>query len=274
MHEVAELGVAAHWIYKQQARPRPTGRQYRWLRELLDILEHASGPEEFLEHTKLEMFQDQVFAFTPKGDLIALPRGATPVDFAYAVHSADRRHLRRRQDQRPAGAAAHAAAERRPGRDRHLEGADAVADLGALCRHRQGARPHPPLHPHPAARAISRSRPGDRAEGVPPGRPRLFRTAARGGAEAVQLRDRRGSLRRGRRGAGHRPRGRQRRLSAAARATRTRSSRSTARGARQRATTPRCRSAASSRAWRCISPAAAIRCRATASSASSRPARA
>src|SRR5262249_51881182 len=60
---------------------------YRWLRELLDILEHAAGPEEFLEHTKLEMFQDQVFCFTPKGDLIALPRGATPVDFAYAVHS-------------------------------------------------------------------------------------------------------------------------------------------------------------------------------------------
>ena len=63
------------------------GKQYRWIRELLDILEHAAGPEEFLEHTKLEMFQDQVFCFTPKGDLIALPRGATPVDFAYAVHS-------------------------------------------------------------------------------------------------------------------------------------------------------------------------------------------
>ena len=86
MHEVAELGVAAHWVYKQGA-PRTEGKQYRWLRELLDILEHASGPEEFLEHTKLEMFQDQVFCFTPKGDVIALPRGATPVDFAYAVHS-------------------------------------------------------------------------------------------------------------------------------------------------------------------------------------------
>jgi GTP pyrophosphokinase len=86
MHEVAELGVAAHWTYKQD-RPKTEGRQYRWLRELLDILDHASGPEEFLEHTKLEMFQDQVFCFTPKGDLIALPRGATPVDFAYAVHS-------------------------------------------------------------------------------------------------------------------------------------------------------------------------------------------
>ncbi|HWA44921.1 MAG TPA: bifunctional (p)ppGpp synthetase/guanosine-3',5'-bis(diphosphate) 3'-pyrophosphohydrolase [Hypericibacter adhaerens] len=86
MHEVAELGVAAHWKYKQNGE-RMDGRQYRWLRELLDILEHAAGPEEFLEHTKLEMFQDQVFCFTPKGDLIALPRGATPVDFAYAVHS-------------------------------------------------------------------------------------------------------------------------------------------------------------------------------------------
>ncbi|CAA7618064.1 bifunctional (p)ppGpp synthetase/guanosine-3',5'-bis(diphosphate) 3'-pyrophosphohydrolase [Magnetospirillum sp. UT-4] len=87
MHEVSELGVAAHWKYKQGGGRLTDGRQYRWLRELLDILEHASNPEEFLEHTKLEMFQDQVFCFTPKGDLIALPSGATPVDFAYAVHS-------------------------------------------------------------------------------------------------------------------------------------------------------------------------------------------
>ncbi|HVH80280.1 MAG TPA: RelA/SpoT family protein, partial [Stellaceae bacterium] len=85
MHEVAELGVAAHWTYKQNTG-RLDGTQYRWLRELVDIIEHSS-PEEFLEHTKLEMFQDQVFVFTPKGELIALPRGATPVDFAYAVHS-------------------------------------------------------------------------------------------------------------------------------------------------------------------------------------------
>jgi GTP pyrophosphokinase len=89
MHDYAELGVAAHWVYKRgdgSADPRE-GRQYRWVRELLDILEHAAGPEEFLEHTKLEMFQDQVFCFTPRGDLIALPNDATCVDFAYAVHS-------------------------------------------------------------------------------------------------------------------------------------------------------------------------------------------
>ena len=86
MHEQADLGVAAHWGYKQNAKITE-GRRYRWIRELLDILEHASDPEDFLENTKLEMFQDQVFCFSPKGDLIALPRGATPVDFAYAVHS-------------------------------------------------------------------------------------------------------------------------------------------------------------------------------------------
>ena len=86
MHEVAELGVAAHWNYKQGG-PAKDGTQYRWLRELLDILEHASDPEEVLEHSKMEMFQDQVFCFTPRGDLINLPRGATTVDFAYAVHS-------------------------------------------------------------------------------------------------------------------------------------------------------------------------------------------
>ena len=86
MHDFAEYGVAAHWRYKQGVQ-NVEGRQYRWLRELLDILENASHPDEFLEHTKLEMYQDQVFCFTPKGALIALPSGATPVDFAYAVHT-------------------------------------------------------------------------------------------------------------------------------------------------------------------------------------------
>ena len=60
---------------------------YRWLRRLLDLLAEGDSPQEFLEHTKLELFHDQVFCFTPKGDLIALPRGATPIDFAYAVHT-------------------------------------------------------------------------------------------------------------------------------------------------------------------------------------------
>ncbi len=86
MDREAELGVAAHWQYKQNAE-HTDGTQYRWVRELLDILDATSNPEDFLEHTKLEMFQDQVFCFSPAGELIALPRGATPVDFAYAVHT-------------------------------------------------------------------------------------------------------------------------------------------------------------------------------------------
>ena len=85
MHEIAEKGVAAHGAYKQGQKAE--GRNFRWIRELLEILDQAANPEEFLENTKLEMYNDQVFCFTPKGDLIGLPRGATPVDFAYAVHS-------------------------------------------------------------------------------------------------------------------------------------------------------------------------------------------
>jgi len=86
MHRIAEFGVAAHWQYKQG--DTHDGGQYDWLRTLLEIMEHATGGEEFLEYTKLEMFRDQVFCFTPKGDLISLPRGASSIDFAYAVHSA------------------------------------------------------------------------------------------------------------------------------------------------------------------------------------------
>jgi len=85
MHEIAEKGVAAHWAYKQGEKV--VGKNFRWIQELLEILEEASNPEEFLENTKLEMYNDQVFCFTPKGDLIGLPVNSTPVDFAYAVHS-------------------------------------------------------------------------------------------------------------------------------------------------------------------------------------------
>lgn len=97
MHEIAEFGVAAHSIYKDLgegngrtfgvAVPAEASNAYQWLRRLVDMLLEGDNPEEFLEHTKLELFQDQVFCFTPKGRLIALPRGATPVDFAYAVHT-------------------------------------------------------------------------------------------------------------------------------------------------------------------------------------------
>jgi guanosine-3',5'-bis(diphosphate) 3'-pyrophosphohydrolase len=110
MHRIAEFGIAAHALYKDGVRPskpiKVNGggngangsepglagfndeiRAYEWLRHTIEMLAEGDTPEEFLEHTKLELFQDQVFCFTPKGRLIALPRGATPIDFAYAVHT-------------------------------------------------------------------------------------------------------------------------------------------------------------------------------------------
>jgi len=86
MHDVADNGVAAHVAYKQGEEAGVVPR-LRWVQDLLEILENSVGPGDFMENTKLELYQDQVFCFTPKGQLIQLPRGATSVDFAYAVHS-------------------------------------------------------------------------------------------------------------------------------------------------------------------------------------------
>ena len=92
MHEIAEYGIAAHALYKDEAGS-PTemlsreSSAYAWLRRTIELLAEGSNPEEFLEHTKLELFHDQVFCFTPKGKLIALPRHANAIDFAYAVHT-------------------------------------------------------------------------------------------------------------------------------------------------------------------------------------------
>jgi len=92
MHQIAEYGIAAHALYKDDVGS-PTemlsreSNAYAWLRRTIELLAEGSNPEEFLEHTKLELFHDQVFCFTPKGKLIALPRRATPIDFAYAVHT-------------------------------------------------------------------------------------------------------------------------------------------------------------------------------------------
>ena len=88
MQDIADLGVAAHWTYKEPGQDTPDrARSFGWVRDLLEILDNSAAPDEFLENTKLELYQDQVFCFTPKGQLIQLPRGATPIDFAYNVHS-------------------------------------------------------------------------------------------------------------------------------------------------------------------------------------------
>ncbi len=86
MNDLANLGVAAHWIYKEKVEIKD-GKQFKGISQILDILDQSREPEEFLEHTKLEMYSDQVFVFSPNGDLISLPKGAMPIDFAFAVHT-------------------------------------------------------------------------------------------------------------------------------------------------------------------------------------------
>ncbi len=88
MHEFAQRGIASHWKYKSSEKLNYSNLQeYDWLADLVEILEKNQNPEHFLEYTKLQMFQDNVFCFTPKGSVIKLPRDATPIDFAYAVHT-------------------------------------------------------------------------------------------------------------------------------------------------------------------------------------------
>ena len=89
MHEVAEAGVAAHWSYRDGARAQNPFAvdPAKWLSTLTERFDHGEDNEEFLENVKLEMYSDQVFCFTPKGDVVQLPRGATPLDYAYAIHT-------------------------------------------------------------------------------------------------------------------------------------------------------------------------------------------
>ncbi len=86
MNDRADLGVAAHWIYKDKVSQKD-GKSFKGISQILEILDQSKEPEEFLEHTKLQMYSDQVFVFTPKGDLISLPKGALPIDFAFSVHT-------------------------------------------------------------------------------------------------------------------------------------------------------------------------------------------
>ncbi len=88
MHEFAQRGVASHWKYKSSEKFNSlTWKEYDWLADLVEIIDKNENPEDFYEYTKLQMFQENVFCFTPKGSVIKLPKDATPIDFAYAVHT-------------------------------------------------------------------------------------------------------------------------------------------------------------------------------------------
>ena len=155
MNTVAEYGVAAHALYKD-GRTKANGaanavlketNAYAWLRRTIEQLAEGDNPEDFLENTKLELFQDQVFCFTPEGhaDRAAARRHADR--FRLRRPHRGRRFLRRRQDQRPHHAADDGAEERRRGGDHPLQGAGAAGRLGIARRHRQGARRDPPRRP-------------------------------------------------------------------------------------------------------------------------------
>ena len=141
MHRTNEFGLAAHWAYKQGDRP---DGQVGWLRDLIEIVDASHDAEELLEHTRLAIYQDRIFAFTPKGALFQLPKGATPVDFAFAVHTdlgaqtvgakINGRHMPLRTALNNGDVV------------EIIKGAQrrAAAVLAGLRRHRQGARRDPP----------------------------------------------------------------------------------------------------------------------------------
>ena len=88
MHDFAERGIASHWVYKDNEKTTSDSVQnFNWLKDLVELIESGENPEHYLEYTKLQLYQDQVFCFTPKGAVIRLPSKATAIDFAYAVHS-------------------------------------------------------------------------------------------------------------------------------------------------------------------------------------------
>src|SRR5439155_22975238 len=87
MHRTADYGIATHWRYKEDAKNDELDRHLSWFRQVLELQMDAKTPDEFLEFLKLDLYQDEIFVFTPTGDVIQLPKGATPIDFAFAVHT-------------------------------------------------------------------------------------------------------------------------------------------------------------------------------------------
>ncbi len=87
MHRTAEYGIAAHWVYKEKRKADELDSRFAWFRQLLELQQDTHTPEEFLEFLKIDLYQDEIFVFTPKGDVKRLPKGATPIDFAFAVHT-------------------------------------------------------------------------------------------------------------------------------------------------------------------------------------------
>jgi GTP diphosphokinase / guanosine-3',5'-bis(diphosphate) 3'-diphosphatase len=87
MHEAAEFGIAAHWLYKEQRRGKVSEEEIQWLQRMMDWQRESADPKEFMESLKIDLYSDEIFVFTPKGDVISLAPGSTPIDFAFAIHT-------------------------------------------------------------------------------------------------------------------------------------------------------------------------------------------
>ncbi len=161
MHNIAEFGIAAHTLYKDKIHPDGKDGEntaYETLRKTIAQLAEGLNPEEFLEHTKLELFLDQVFCFTPKGRIIALPKGATPIDFAYAVHTDVGNTC---VGCKINGKIMPVITELQNGDEVEIirsQGADTAGGLGIGGRDRQGPRRNPPRHARSHPQAIFRPR--------------------------------------------------------------------------------------------------------------------
>ena len=194
MDQIAEFGIAAHVFYKEGIGS-PTemlnreSNAFAWLRRTVGMLSESANPEEFLEHTKLELFHDQVFCFTPKGKLIALPRHANVDRFRLCRAHRRRQQRGRQQDQRQVRAAVLGIAERRRGRGHDVGSAvGAAVRMGIARGDRQGAGGDPARDANRGARSICRPRPAHRRAPVRARQDRLRRRQAEGRAAAAGTR--------------------------------------------------------------------------------------
>ena len=87
MHRAAEFGIAAHWLYKESRKGKVSEEEIAWLQRMMDWQRESADPKEFLDQLRIDLYSDEIFVFTPKGDVLALPRGAIPIDFAYSIHT-------------------------------------------------------------------------------------------------------------------------------------------------------------------------------------------
>ena len=161
MHRTADFGIAAHWLYKEDAKSQDElDRHLAWFRQILELQLEAETPDEFLEFLKLDLYQDEIFVFTPKGDVIQLPKGATPIDFAFAVHSEVGLQVRRCANQWAYRAAVAATSQLGAGGDHHRRRRAAEPRLAGARSHRPCAPQDPAVAAPRGARVVGEARPG------------------------------------------------------------------------------------------------------------------